>query len=67
MVAKRGSVAHAEVPSIRHYLIVDPEGAAITHHRRMESGTIETTVFSRGDLMLDPPGLVVPLADVFAA
>jgi Uma2 family endonuclease len=57
-----------EVPSIQHYLIVDPEGATVVHHRRSASGAIETRVIDdRSDLVIDPPGLVLPLAQLFPA
>jgi Uma2 family endonuclease len=56
-----------EVASIQHYLIVDPEGAMVTHHRRAASGVIETRVIDdRSTLLIDPPGFVLPLAGLFA-
>lgn len=54
-----------EVPSIKHYLIVDPEGQKVTHHTR-GAATIETRVICEGTLTLDPPGLEIPLGDIFA-
>jgi Uma2 family endonuclease len=54
-----------EVPSVQHYLILDPEDRTITHHKR-GAGTIETRVVSAGALTLDPPGLELSLADIFA-
>ena len=44
-----------------HYLIVDPAGPPVVHHRRLEGGKIETTLVpADGILKLDPPGLEVP-------
>lgn len=53
-----------EVPSVQHYLIVDPEGQTVTHHKR-GAGTMETRVIAEGTLALDPPGLEIRLGDVF--
>src|SRR6478736_9397527 len=54
-----------EVPSVQHYLIVDPEGQTVTHHKRGVAA-IETRVISEGALALDPPGLEIHLTDIFA-
>jgi Uma2 family endonuclease len=53
-----------EVPSVQHYLIVDPERQMITHHKRGVA-TIETRVVAEGTLRLDPPGLEIRLSDTF--
>jgi Uma2 family endonuclease len=54
-----------DLPSVRHYLIVDPDGGSITHHKRAAAGKLETRVVSEGDLLLDPPGISLALGDVF--
>lgn len=54
-----------EVPSVQHYLIADPEGRTITHHKR-GAAAIETHVVAEGALILDPPGIQIRLADIFA-
>ena len=54
-----------EHPTIRHYLIVDPEGRTITHHRRNDAGIIETPVLDTGAVTMSPPGLSITLDDVF--
>lgn len=51
------------VPSIRHYLLVDPVKRLVVHHRRAAEA-IETRIVSEGMLTFDPPGLE-PLADMF--
>jgi Uma2 family endonuclease len=57
-----------QVASIHHYLIVDPEGATVIHHRRAASGAIETRVVDdRSDLIIDPPGIGLSLIDLFPA
>lgn len=53
-----------DLPSLWHYLVLDPEGRTVVHHRRGEGGAIETRVLRAGGegeegaaLVLDPPGL----------
>jgi Uma2 family endonuclease len=53
------------VPRVEHYLIVDPVLRTIIHHRRAGE-VIETRIASEGTLRLDPPGLDLPVGDVFA-
>ncbi|TPE50741.1 Uma2 family endonuclease [Amaricoccus solimangrovi] len=54
------------LPSARHYLIVDTEGRGVTHHRREEDGTITARILRDGEIALDPPGVRVRVADIFA-
>jgi Uma2 family endonuclease len=53
--------------SVVHYLIVDADLDVIAHHRRMPSGTIESSTVTTGVLRLDPPGLELTLTDIFSA
>ncbi len=53
-----------ELPCLQHYLLVDPEGGAITHHKRAQNG-IETRVFDSGTLDIDPPGFSISLDAIF--
>ena len=53
------------VPSVLHYLIVDPKRRLIVHHRRGADQLIETRIAATGTLDLTPPGLKLALADVF--
>ena len=56
------------LPSLRHYLIVNPETGRVVHHRRdAASGKIETAIVAEGALPLDPPGIQVEVADFFAS
>lgn len=54
------------LPSVRHYLIVDPDQAVVIHHARDEAGSISTRVASRGTLELAPPGIKLAVARLFA-
>ena len=50
------------VPSIQHYLIVDPDAASIVHHARSADGSIVSSTHAGGMLRrLDPPGLGLSL------
>jgi Uma2 family endonuclease len=55
------------VPSVAHYLIVDPNKPLVLHHARGGGDTILTHVVTRGTIELDPPELAVALADVYVA
>ncbi len=55
------------VPSVAHYLIVDPDKPLVVHHARGSGETILTRVVRQGTIELDPPGLAVALADFYAS
>jgi Uma2 family endonuclease len=55
------------VTSIADYLIVDPERPRIVHHARATGDTILTRIVSEGRIQLDPPGLDIAIADIYAA
>jgi hypothetical protein len=54
------------VPSIQHYLIVDPIVRRIVHHKRGVGDALETRLIASGPVSLDPPGLEIAAEDVFA-
>jgi Uma2 family endonuclease len=55
------------VPSIAHYLIVDPNKPLVLHHARGSGDMILTHIVTQGTIELDPPGLAVALANIYAA
>jgi Uma2 family endonuclease len=55
------------LPSVMHYLILDPERRVLIHHKRGQGDIIETRILIEGLVRLDPPGLEAPVADMFAA
>jgi Uma2 family endonuclease len=55
------------IPSVAHYLILDPERRVLIHHKRGQGDIIEARILSDGLLRLDPPGLEAPVAEMFAA
>jgi len=55
------------LPSVAHYLIVDPTQPTVIHHARGTGDTIATRVVTEGSIALDPPGIALSLADIYAA
>lgn len=63
--------AHAKLPgyfslpSVQHYLIVDPERPLVVHHRRVEGNTLTTRILHEGAIPLEPPGIVLDMGDFY--
>jgi Uma2 family endonuclease len=55
------------LPSVEHYLVIDPDRPLLIHHKRGTGDAIETRIVGGPALRLDPPGLDVDLAEVLAA
>ena len=55
-----------KVPSVHHYLIVDPERRLVIRHSRGEGGLIGTRIHNRGALDLSPPGIMLSVARLFS-
>lgn len=55
------------LPSLAHYLIVDLTQRVIVHHARGDGDAILTRIVRDGRIVLDPPGLELAAADIFAA
>jgi Uma2 family endonuclease len=53
--------------SLAHYLILDPDRRVCIHHARGRGDVIETRILHDGVLRLDPPGIELSVADLFAA
>jgi Uma2 family endonuclease len=51
---------------IVHYLIVIPRSRRVIQHRRTADDRVETKGYESGSVPLDPPGLELALADLFA-
>jgi Uma2 family endonuclease len=57
-------VEYLSVPSIHHYLIVNPAKKVVIHHARAQGGDISTRIVSSGVIELTPPGMKVPVAEL---
>ncbi len=53
------------VPSVQHYLIVDPEKQMVIHYARGEAGALQTRLLTGGQLSLHPPGLTLEAGSLF--
>jgi Uma2 family endonuclease len=60
-------VGYFQVPSIVHYLIVDPDDRLVIHHARGSDAIATRIVSASSSLKLDPPGLELAVADLFPA
>jgi Uma2 family endonuclease len=58
-------IGYFKLPSVYHYLFVDPDARKVVHHKRTSNGTVEADTLSFGIIRLDPPGLTVEVADLF--
>jgi Uma2 family endonuclease len=55
------------MPSVHHYLIVDPDGSPVIHHARQADGTLGKVLVHDGTLTLSPPGIELGVAELFTA
>jgi Uma2 family endonuclease len=54
------------LPSVRHYLIVWADREQIVHHYRDDAGAVGTTMQTSGEVRLDPPGIAITVAEIYA-
>src|SRR5580693_9112966 len=54
-------IGYFKVPSVVHYLVVDPDDRTVTHYTR--DGT--AALLNNGSLRLDPPGIDLTVEDLF--
>ena len=60
-------VGYFRLPSVQHYLIVDPDEPLVIHHQRMDGGKTMAAVLRGGAIQLDPPGLSVNISQIYGA
>jgi Uma2 family endonuclease len=53
------------LPSVQHYLIVDPHGPPMVHYTRQADGTILRSVVREGTLRFAPPGIEAGVKEMF--
>jgi Uma2 family endonuclease len=56
-----------KIPSVRHYLIVDPVAKTVVHHARDEAGKIATVLAGAGPLQLDALGVSLSVEALFGS
>lgn len=61
----RKLAGYFNVPSVRHYLIVDPDDRLLVHHERREDGVVVSHILTEGAARLDPPGIDLALAELY--
>jgi Uma2 family endonuclease len=54
-----------QVPSVEHYIIIDPEKPLAIHFTRANQSTLTAALASSGLLNLDPPGIALDLGVLF--
>ncbi len=56
------------LPSVQHYLIIDPEKRLVSHYQRHDDGQDGRLlhILRKGSLRLDPPDITLDIADIFA-
>ncbi len=54
------------LPSVRHYLVVFTDRRLVIQHSRHAGPGLLTTLHHNGTITLDPPGIVISLADMYA-
>jgi Uma2 family endonuclease len=58
-------IGYFKLPSVAHYLVVDPDARAVTHHRRDIGGSVTAHTLSAGVLRLAPPGIDLHMDALF--
>ena len=57
-------IGYFSLPSVVHYLVIDPVRRAVIHHER-RGDAVATRLVHEGPLTLDPPGIELDVADFF--
>src|SRR5262249_12206629 len=58
-------VGYFRLPSVAHYLIIDPNGPPVVHHARQSDDTILTRIVTGGAIDMPPPGLSLRVDDIY--
>src|SRR5262249_11915918 len=52
-------IGYFKLPTVHHYLIIDPDACSVTHHSRSADGSVSANHITSGTIRFDPPGLAV--------
>jgi Uma2 family endonuclease len=58
-------IGYFKLPSVQHYLIIDPDARSVTHHSRSAGGSVSASHVTSGAIQLDPPGLSIDVSEFF--
>ncbi len=58
-------IGYFKLPSVQHYLIIDPDACSVTHHSRSAEGSVSASHVMSGAIRLDPPGLAIDVSEFF--
>ena len=58
-------IGYFKLPSVAHYLVIDPDAHTVMHHWRAPTGGTAADTASAGTLHFDPPGIELKVADLF--
>ncbi|HMK90056.1 MAG TPA: Uma2 family endonuclease [Methylocystis sp.] len=61
----RKLAGYFNLPSIQHYLMIDPDERLVVHAERGADGVVRTHFFKGGVVKMDPPGLELPLEEIY--
>jgi len=59
-------IGYFKLESVRHYLVIDPDSRIVVHHIRESDGSVRAIEMASGILRLDPPGIEIDVAALFA-
>jgi Uma2 family endonuclease len=54
------------IPRLSHYLIIDLRRRHVLHYRWQSDGVVTVVIVKEGEIALDPPGITVTMAGLFA-
>jgi Uma2 family endonuclease len=58
-------IGYFKLPSVQHYLIIDPDTGSVAHHSRSANGSVSASHMKSGAIQLDPPGLSIDVSELF--
>jgi Uma2 family endonuclease len=58
-------IGYLALPSVRHYLIIEPDGLPLLHRHRRSTDTFLTRIVGGGRLRLDPTGIEIDVTEFF--
>jgi Uma2 family endonuclease len=56
---------YSRIASIRHYLVIEQDQHRVVSHGRGRSGGLEPRILREGNIIMEPPGIPLALADLY--